>query len=968
MTKNSGDTPMKICLTSLALSILFCNVYAEKSYSKWRLTPDAENRLAEFAKAGDSCRLKNNKTRFIPRAQLKYTLSKNDYIHSWFDRPLYQNSGLAGFNKSEMRVNDVEAQAIKKALELGKCSGMASLLETSGRTSFFKTSLDNGITLHAELTSSRFRKSNDYLDIAGKMLTAPNICRFNNKPLITIYPPQIDTGYVKELKKNIVAKHGDNFTVVPYVPFYNKHKFKKSRPLTAADIEVMAEDLRNHLRISDGILVHGEHFNIGQEIDNAFGFKVMIPILHKIFSEEEFKDKFLGLGVLQGHENQYRWTFIRTSDGVATLRKELEFVAALRPDICLLTEWDEVNENTCYRPMVNTGWSSLRMVRHFVEKIRGEKFTAFPEDDLSIPNMILCYRRRLLAGETAEFQVTNIPDQTPERTYKIKLVLTDINGKTVKQFKEKQLKSTECSDVTFTVPAAELLKYQLVKPKLEISWNGGKYVSPDTFWAQELCATWNSEWQWAKHPLREQLTGVKADYTITPYENGLLRLKGRISSPVPMAQAEILDGSDTVWMADNHPACRENDTEAVIKLELHGIGRFDFKMELDVQHSPNARTGNGKKLPMVLRDKKWNSQFAKAFLIRLPKNEIGNAVIKLNVNGVISETIPVKDIMQKHLIGFNSVKNNLTAVFSRYNSQFKIPPHIDRKNVEFDCFVIPGDTKKSVFSLRVIDKKGNTWRGGVKSLYTPSGKIKEFNVYDNVSNKAIKVSADENLLTPFTFDFAPGRGSVIASTAGRKYYGMINACSPLASNIGIGGSRYGSLPFDAMEKVKKDFPGVPKRNLESDGSWSLAFDKLSHVSLPLQVVPMFAGYKISMQIWVDKHFKKEQNIFGSGSHGFMLSVTNGTLRAKMFLWNLYYSGKEAVVSAASKSKLVPGRWNNVEITFDQQNFIVSLNDNKGTPVKISGFQMRPKAGVIGGGESLNGYFTGKIKNLSINVL
>ena len=186
--------------------------------------------------------------------------------------------------------------------------------------------------------------------------------------------------------------------------------------------------------------------------------------------------------------------------------------------------------------------------------------------------------------------------------------------------------------------------------------------------------------------------------------------------------------------------------------------------------------------------------------------------------------------------------------------------------------------------------------------------------------------------------------------------------------LDVGGSRYGSLPFDAMEKIKKDFPALPERTRETDGSWSLKFDKLSHVSLPMQVIPMHAGHKITMQIWVDKHFKNEQYIFGSGSHGFMLSVKDGILSARMFLWNLFYSGKTAVVVAKSGTKLIPGQWNNVEITFDQQNFAVYLNGRSGDPVKVSGFQMRPKAGVIGCGESTKGYFAGKIKNLSVTVL
>ena len=139
---------MKPRLLYLILFVFGCNVlYASSSYSGWKLTPDAEAKLAEYSRSGASCRLKNNRTEFVPRAQLKYTLSANDYIHCWFDRPLYQNSALSRFNQPNVRVNDAEAQAIKKALELGKCSGMASLLETTGRTTFFKTSLDNGIRL-----------------------------------------------------------------------------------------------------------------------------------------------------------------------------------------------------------------------------------------------------------------------------------------------------------------------------------------------------------------------------------------------------------------------------------------------------------------------------------------------------------------------------------------------------------------------------------------------------------------------------------------------------------------------------------------------------------------------------------------------------------------------------------------------------------------------------------------------------
>ena len=961
---------MKLCFFLPVLIALSGCFSAEPSYTGWRLAPDAEEKLAEYTAASAGCRLKNNPTEFVTRAQLKYPLSKASYLHRWYDRPLYQNSGLARFSRKDAMVSDVEAQALRSALERGKVSGVASLLNNSGRTTFFKTSSDNNMRLHGELfvPGSMAVVKEKYLPIAERMLAASNVFRFKGEPVITFYPARTDVGYIKDIRQVFQAEFGDKFALVPYVLFCDEHKFNPYKgPLTASDIEAMTEDLRSRLRIGDGILISDlDHFVQDGKTDASFGFKVMLPILHKIFSEPEFKEKFLAYGLIQGHENHYRWTYSRDSEGVAALRKELEFVAALRPDICLLEEWDEVNENTSYRPMVNTGWSSLRLIRYFAEKIRGEKYTAFPGDDLSVPNMILSYRRRLLAGETAEYQVANIPDQTPARDYRISLTLADVKGGVIKRFEPKTLKSTECAEASFTVPAAELLRHQLVKPHLEISWDGGKYIAPDSFWAQELCADWNHDWQWAKHPLREQIAGVKADYTITPYENGLLRLKGKITSPVPMAQAEILDGSDTVWMADNLPALRESDDEAVVRIEFEGLAQFDFQMTIDVKNAPGARTGKGEKFPWTFERKRWPSNYASSFFVRLPKKEIDKAVIDIQVPGLFKESILVKEIMEKQILGFYSAKHGLHMVLSRYNSQDRIPEHVDRKEVGFDCFVIPGDVKKSVFSLRVIDKQGNTWRGGEKSLYVPSGEKREFHVYDKTVKSAVKVSADENLLTPMTFDFAPGLGTVVPNPAGRKYYGIMNGCTPLVSGIGAGEFGYGSLRFYAMVK-EKTYPELPRRIRESDGGWSLEFANHSYLSLPMQVVPMHAGYKISMKIWVPKHFPQKQFIFGSGSHGFMLAVVDGTIIAQMFLDNRFWKVGSGTVFAESGGKLIPGKWNDVIVVYDQTNFRVDLNGEPGVPLEVSGNQMRPKAGILGGGEDLKSSFTGKIKDLDISV-
>ena len=122
---------MKIHLVLLFLAILFSSISAERDYTGWHLTPDAGKKLDEFSAGGSRCRLKNNRTDFVCRAQLKYTLSKDDYLHRWYDRPLYQDSSLARFCKKGILVSNEEAQALRSALEQGKISGVASLLATS---------------------------------------------------------------------------------------------------------------------------------------------------------------------------------------------------------------------------------------------------------------------------------------------------------------------------------------------------------------------------------------------------------------------------------------------------------------------------------------------------------------------------------------------------------------------------------------------------------------------------------------------------------------------------------------------------------------------------------------------------------------------------------------------------------------------------------------------------------------------
>ena len=67
---------------------------ADAVWSGWRVTSAAEKLLENWAEEGRAYRPKLDHIHLFCRAQLKYKLGRDDYLHRWYDRPLLQNSAL----------------------------------------------------------------------------------------------------------------------------------------------------------------------------------------------------------------------------------------------------------------------------------------------------------------------------------------------------------------------------------------------------------------------------------------------------------------------------------------------------------------------------------------------------------------------------------------------------------------------------------------------------------------------------------------------------------------------------------------------------------------------------------------------------------------------------------------------------------------------------------------------------------
>jgi len=953
-------------LSLMGLVTLFCiSTQAEDLFprSYWKLTPDAEKLLEKFAEEGKNYRTRTPHTMIFPRAQLKYQLDRSDYLHRWYDRPLLQDTSLARFNKRGFMINTECAKMLKHAvMDLGMLDGVAFFPGTSGRESFFQSSEEVDLPILPELINDTPRYQINSVKHAGIALRSKNAFRIDGKVVMTGYPVIRDLAFIRNFRAQLQKEYGDKFILMPYLFFLPPDLTPEpGQPTDAKCLLAIAEHIRSVLRESEGFYVADYPMIWDRRVQTEYGEKVMIPLLHKIFSEPEFKNKYLGFHWPQGHENSYRWSYGIDSEGTATLCRLGEFMLKLRPDFCVLPEWDEENENTSYRPTVDTGFSAMRLMRYYSSQFRGVPPTPFPGDDPNVPNMILSYRKQLLIGETAEFQLTNVPDGA-KRQYRVRLALTDLAGKIVRTFDEQTISSEKCTAVSFKVPAAELLTHQAVLPRLEISWEDGSYRADNGFWPLEVRGNWTAEWRWVKQPLRERLTGIKADLNVTETSDGLLHMKGNFSTPVPVAQLELLQGVDTVWMEDSRPALRETENQVVIDIGFQNFAASLLSGTINILDAPSAKMSDEKqqlkKIPPVK-----TSYAPRHYFVQIPRSEAKNAVIDIDLPPAFQCKIPVKDILAKHVIGFNS-PNGESMVLSRYNSQVAIPKHGKIMEAKIDFFVEPSDAK-SLFSLRAIDESGRIWRGAALSIRKPLGKNLTLPVYDRETRKCLTVTADESHFVQHVFDFSPGHGSVVPNSAGRKYWGILNGFIPLVSGFGSGTFSYGSLPANSLAKCHS--LDIPRRTKEPEGFWSLEFQNGSHLSLPLQIVPYYTGFRMSMKIQVPKLSFKPQTIFSSGPNGISLTILNGQLKTTCFSDQNYFASEKGSLYASSPKALEPGKWHTLTLERDGKEFWLTVDGVKGEPTPFCGSILRHMAGCLGMGFNPDSGFNGKIADFRIEV-
>ena len=116
-------------------------------------------------------------TRIFLRTQLKYGLERTDYIHAWYERPLYQDSTFAERAPNQTGlINDLSWRKQVEMCRMMKCDGFGVLLGTAGREAIIGASVRPGCetTVLVELTGADQAAGMERcLELAGKALAMP---------------------------------------------------------------------------------------------------------------------------------------------------------------------------------------------------------------------------------------------------------------------------------------------------------------------------------------------------------------------------------------------------------------------------------------------------------------------------------------------------------------------------------------------------------------------------------------------------------------------------------------------------------------------------------------------------------------------------------------------------------------------------------------------------------------------------
>ena len=909
------------------------------------------------------------------QAQLKYPVSSWNngypYYSNWVDTPLLMSSE---YNPGTHLRHGLGKDDFRFMCQIARDYGFAgfgfwrAMIRTKRQTDYLsfieKEPVENFrmvpiIYKGDEASPAGFSLKND----APYLLKSPAIMEIDGKKLFWSY--SIKNALLKEYQKGI-RQYGNNFILLGQSSFSGKINtlpLNQDGSLHPEAAKIVQKTVRDALKDFDGFAWVNMGTNTitgkGERIFNTALAKAVLAETAKIFAEPQYRGKIFGGAAVAEHSNAGSLGAALTSDGTRTLRNSVTAALDAGVQIINIPEWDEQNENTSLRPTVYNSFAYMRILRYLTMSRRGEKRFHLDKDDFSIPNVIISTRKSIVLGELLKIELLSIPDSVNEKgTHKVRVELLSPEGKVIYKSAELSFDRSKMAEHRLELASEKFAGNAAVQVVAYV--NGKKYTG---FTPVRLQATWNNDYKYAKHPLRDMMKVPQIKFNVTAdADSDFATITAEVDSPETVRLAEVIENGDCIYThggSDRHGIWREDDEYYAFRVNLNTLNRARVTGRVTITGAQAQWIGDA-----VSANGKINRQathWLGTNFLRIPKKcDPAKVVFTVKLNGskqvfTLEKLLALKTVMLP-------VPKDITFTITRQLRQLCHPSNGDFKKFSFKVPVMP-DLPVSTYVLQLISPDGKLYRSAPVILKRKnSSKKVSVKVWSETENAPVSLQLPENFVPVLEYGKLPFFGVEEANSFGRRFWGARGAFYNLANLRlgGGGGCSNGCSAGISLGRVlwSKSPTMVPEK---ANGVWT--FKGGQHIALPPGVIPRRAGFDISFQIFPEA-FGREQFILGC-RRAFVGVLSNVVLRPDGTLAGNYTTVRNWNRKFKTRNKLRPGQWNDIRIVNDLKSLTIYIN---GKPEKVGivdGPGLYDMPTTIGCWELKRG-FKGKLRNLKFS--
>ncbi|MHC4474817.1 MAG: laminin G domain-containing protein [Planctomycetota bacterium] len=874
-----------------------------------------------------------------------------------------------------------------------------NIVRSYGLDGFCK-GLDQGVAWHGlscyEMMSKLDMEGMTFLPLIGhpgatkekgiiieKALASPHATRINGKLLIGGYYRTDRPSYSsKEWKHTLDAlrtKYGDRMYFL--VEFHHTltdmwripYQIRRRGRITYETRNQIRNDLRRYLDVFDGGVLY-YRMNQLRTLDGKFDQTAftdhILPIIKDVFDEPEYRNKIFGLGATVGYFNM-KTSGLLDEDGTKTLRRTFEASMSANPDLILMPEWNEQRENTFIQPSIAKGLTTQRIIKYYTDRVKDIPLSPYKNENVSIPNLVVSYRRHLILGEKLEIELLNIPDSTFAEPYEVILSLEEPNERVIHRFPPVKLDPILLHDQTYAAATEKFAQHPVLTPSVEVvQANGKRHVFKKGLRYIQLSPTWNRDWLYAKHAVRDIAPVSHCSLKADKLPDDRLQLNGTVECDEQIASVSIMENGSVVYGMD--PSGRYNDLQdlplsiTMSTLKPRNVsGRITIEngtMRVPWRRSFLRRVAVAGNNTIEFRNRRighWS--YRHGSIVFIPRDCLDKAVLDIDLN-VIKRRVPLASIAANGVYGITADKA-FTLLLEDYSDVApNIYPHLDKKQVTFQFQHKPVGPY-SAFHVQVVTKNGHIYRAAPLQYAVITGRSSErmvwLRVFSYTQDKPVQVQVQSSRIPDLRFDFWGRCGDMLPSATSRIWHGKFGFVELYHPYL--------------QRELPADFSDTAPEWVSHDGVICLEFDgNCDYILFPQEALPR-GCFSLSFEIKLQD--KSDQGLFVHGGHWdgcLELWIKNGKLGG---VYRRQVSSEEdaifwKVISLKTGLTVPVGKWVKIEVRYDLKNIVLSVDGRRSIPFPCSrrGILFQPCA--FGGplyenNDKTQHWFRGYLKSIRI---